>query len=112
MFHKEYFSCIRISVWSFFTLVLFKQILAHVQKQSCENNTFLSYGVQIFLFFFASEEQHFFSPNDEGVRHKNGMFSHNGVAAFFLFHFLFLLAFMATSGGHFSRPLGMGGFWS
>ena len=23
-----------------------------------------------------------------------------------------ILAYMATSGGHFSRPLGMGGYWS
>ena len=27
-------------------------------------------------------------------------------------HTLYLLAYMATSGGHFSRPSGMGGYWS
>ena len=30
----------------------------------------------------------------------------------FFVMFYFLLAFMATSGGHFSRPSGMGSFWS
>ena len=27
-------------------------------------------------------------------------------------HCLYVLAYMATSGGHFSRPSGMGGYWS
>ena len=29
-----------------------------------------------------------------------------------LYGILLELAYMATSGGHFSRPLGMGSFWS